>query len=243
MNREYLLREESRVIRRSRSDEAVTADQRLLDQDNGDWRNQDPWRVMRIQSEFVDGFENLADVGPAISVFGSARTTADHPHYDLARQIGRRLVENGFSVITGGGPGMMEAANRGAFEASGTSIGLGIDLPFEQALNDYLTLGIQFRYFFARKTMFLKYSQGFVVMPGGFGTFDELFEALVLSQTGKVTRFPIVLVGRSYWAGLIDWMRQSVLAEHYIADIDVNGIPVTDDLEEVIEIVTGKQTS
>lgn len=241
MEKDYLTREESGVIRRSRHDEAVTADQRLLDSANGDWKNGDPWRVMRIQSEFVEGFENLAGVGPAISVFGSARVKSSDPMYHMAAEVGRRLAGAGFTVITGGGPGVMEAANRGAFEAGGASIGLGIELPFEQSLNEYLTLGITFHYFFARKTMFLKYSQGFVVLPGGFGTLDELFEALVLAQTGKVTRFPIVLVGRDYWGGLIRWLRDSPLDSGFIADIDVDGIPITDSLEDVISIVTGEE--
>ncbi|MCL2735372.1 MAG: TIGR00730 family Rossman fold protein [Propionibacteriaceae bacterium] len=219
----------------------MTADQWLLAASDDGWRSHDPWRVMRIQSEFVEGFENLADLGPAISVFGSARMRPEDPLYTLAHQIGARLARAGYAVVTGGGPGAMEAANRGAFEEGGPSIGLGIELPFEQALNEYLTLGIQFRYFFARKTMFLKYSQGFVVMPGGFGTLDELFEALVLAQTGKVTRFPIVLVGREFWTGLLEWLQDSVLAQHFIADVDVSSIPVTDDLDEILDIVIGKE--
>jgi len=238
MNEDYLTREESGVIRRTRHNHAMTSDQRLLDSASEDWKNGDPWRVMRIQSEFVEGFENLADVGPAISVFGSARVTPDDPMYSFALDVGRRLAQAGFAVITGGGPGMMEAANRGAFEVGGVSIGLGIELPFEQALNQYLTLGITFRYFFARKTMFLKYSQGFVVMPGGFGTLDELFEALVLAQTHKVTQFPLVLVGRDYWSGLLGWLRDSPLNKQFIADVDVDRIQLTDNLDEVIDIVT-----
>ncbi|MDR2929866.1 MAG: TIGR00730 family Rossman fold protein [Propionibacteriaceae bacterium] len=238
MSKDYLTRAQSGVIRRSRAGETTTADQRLLDTSGGDWRSQDPWRAMRIQSEFVEGFENLAGLGPAVSVFGSARTTVTDPDYRSAYHIGQGLAAKGFTVITGGGPGVMEAANKGAFEAGGTSIGLGIELPFEQSLNEYLTLGIQFRYFFARKTMFLKYSQGFVVMPGGFGTFDELFEALVLAQTGKVTRFPIVLFGTDYWAGLLTWLRDSVEHRHFIAAADVDTIPVTDDIDEAVDIVT-----
>ena len=240
MDEDYLIREQMRVVRRSR-DGGMTADQRLLDSVNGEWRNADPWRVMRIQSEFVEGFDSLADLGPAISVFGSARATPDQPMYTMAYEIGQRLAAEGYAVITGGGPGAMEAANRGAFEAGGTSIGLGIELPFEQSLNPYLTLGITFRYFFARKTMFVKYAQGFVVMPGGFGTLDELFEALVLTQTGKVTRFPIVLVGRDFWTGMIDWLKDRVLAEDYITAADVDQIPVTDDLDEVVDIITARK--
>lgn len=238
MNKDYLTREQSGVIRRGLAEDAATADQRLLNAINGDWRNQDPWRVMRIQAEFVEGFDNLAGIGQAISVFGSARIKPDDPFYDMAHQIGRRLAQAGFAVITGGGPGVMEAANRGAFEMGGTSIGLGIELPFEQALNEYLTLGIMFRYFFARKTMFLKYSQGFVVMPGGFGTLDEMFEAFTLAQTGKVTRFPIVLVGRAYWSGLVSWLREAALTEHFVGEADVDGIRIVDDLDEIISIVT-----
>ena len=239
MQQDYLFRAQSGVIRRARQGETVTADQRLLEFAEDDWRSQDPWRVMRIQSEFVEGFENLAGVDRAVSVFGSARTAADHPHCRMAYQIGRGLAEAGYAVITGGGPGVMEAANRGAFEAGGVSIGLGIELPHEQELNEYLTLGIKFRYFFARKTMFLKYSQGFVVMPGGFGTLDELFEALVLAQTGKVSRFPVVLVGQQYWAGLIDWLNQSVVKERYIDPIDVERVRLTDDLDEIIGLFAG----
>ena len=239
MRKDYLIRQRSGVILRSLDAQTVTADQKLLDTSSEDWRNLDPWRVMRIQSEFVEGFENLAGIDKAISVFGSARVRPDQPDYRVGYDIGSRLVEAGFAVITGGGPGIMEAANRGAFEAGGVSIGLGIELPCEQTLNDYLTLGIKFRYFFARKTMFLKYSQGFVVMPGGFGTLDELFEALVLAQTGKVTGFPIVLVGTDYWHGLVDWLRESMLAESYISPADIDRVAMTDSLDDIIDIVTG----
>lgn len=238
MDTDYLLLEQSGVFRRSLSADEMTADQRLLNETDGDWKNADPWRVMRIQSEFVEGFDNMAEVGPAISVFGSARVPDSDPMYKLAYGIGQRLTGAGYTVITGGGPGMMEAANKGAFENGGTSIGLGIELPHEQKLNDYLSLGITFRYFFVRKVMFLKYSQGFVVMPGGFGTMDELFEALVLAQTGKVTRFPIVLVGKDYWAGLLTWLSESMLADGFIHRNDVADIPVTDSLDEIIDIVT-----
>jgi len=236
---DYLFRAQSGVIRRARQGDTVTADQRLLESAGEDWRSQDPWRVMRIQSEFVEGFENLAGVERAVSVFGSARTNPDHWHCQMAYQIGRGLAQAGYAVITGGGPGVMEAANRGAFEAGGMSVGLGIELPHEQELNEYLTLGIKFRYFFARKMMFLKYSQGFVVMPGGFGTLDELFEALVLVQTGKVSSFPLVLVGTDYWAGMIDWLAQSVVKEQYIDPIDVKRVLVTDSVTDVIDLVTG----
>src|SRR6478752_9748236 len=171
----------------------TTTDQRLLDSRGpSDWLHTDPWRVMRIQSEFVEGFGALAELGPAVSVFGSARTRPGSASYALAEQVGARLVQEGYAVITGGGPGAMEAANKGARDAGGASVGLGIELPFEQGLNRYVDLGVNFRYFFARKTMFVKYASGFIVLPGGFGTLDELFEAVTLVQTRKVTRFPIV---------------------------------------------------
>jgi len=242
MTSEYQTWQESVVVRRGPRDHTMTADQRLLDSQAEDWKDGDPWRVLRIGSDFVEGFENLAEVGPAISVFGSARVDPADPMYDFAYRVGAELARAGYTVITGGGPGMMEAANKGAFEAGGPSVGLGIELPEEQDLNQYLTLGFTFRYFFARKTMFLKYSQGFVVMPGGLGTLDELFEAMVLAQTGKVTSFPIVLVGRDYWGGLIEWIRASPLTSHFIKDIDIDRIPVLDDLDEVIDIVTQRRS-
>jgi uncharacterized protein (TIGR00730 family) len=215
-----------------------TTDQRLLDSRGpGDWVHTDPWRVLRIQSEFVEGFSALAELGPAISVFGSARTPTDDPSYQSAVDLGRRLVGAGFAVITGGGPGIMEAANKGASTAGGVSVGLGIELPFEQGLNEYVDLGIDFRYFFARKTMFVKYAQGFVVYPGGFGTLDELFESLTLVQTGKVTTFPIVLVGSSYWGGLIDWLRGTLAAEKKISPADLDLVTLTDDLDEVLDVL------
>ena len=199
------------TLRRSKVP-ATTTDQRLLQgTTHVDWLHADPWRVLRIQSEFVEGFGSLSELGPAVAVFGSARTKPSEPAYAMGVEVGRKLVEAGFAVITGGGPGAMEAANRGAYEAHGTSVGLGIELPFETGLNEYVDLGINFRYFFARKVMFLKYSHGFIVLPGGFGTLDELFEAVTLAQTRKVTEFPVVLMGISYWQGLIDWLRDTVL--------------------------------
>lgn len=216
----------------------TTSDQNLLARGGGaEWVHADPWRVMRIQSEFVEGFGALAEIGPAVSVFGSARTTPDHPDYALGVEIGRGLVDAGYAVITGGGPGIMEAANRGAAEAGGLSIGLGIELPFEQGMNPWVDLGVNFRYFFARKTMFVKYAQGFVVLPGGFGTFDELFEALTLVQTHKVTEFPIVLVGRSYWQGLLDWLRGPVLERGTINEKDIDLVQLVDDPVEAVSIV------
>ncbi|MDA8438510.1 MAG: TIGR00730 family Rossman fold protein [Propionibacterium sp.] len=228
------------TFRAERQVQPTTTDQRLL-ASKGDtgWLHADPWRVMRIQSEFVEGFGTLAEIGPAISVFGSARTPKGHPMYVAAQAIGRGLAERGFAVITGGGPGIMEAANRGANRAGGTSIGLGIELPFETMMNPHVNLGINFRYFFARKVMFLKYAQGFVVMPGGYGTFDELFEALTLAQTGKVTSFPIVLFGREYWQGLFDWMATSTLNDAYISPADLDMVLITDDVRETLEHVTG----
>ena len=212
-----------------------TTDQRLLDtRGDTDWVHTDPWRVLKIQAEFVEGFGSLAETGPAVAVFGSARTPADHPEYAAAENIGRGLAEAGVTVITGGGPGAMEAANKGASQAGGTSVGLGIELPFENGLNPWVDKGINFRYFFVRKTMFIKYSQGFVVLPGGVGTFDELFEALTLVQTEKITQFPIILFGSDYWSGLVDWMRHTVLAGGKIAATDLDRIVVTDDPDEVV---------
>jgi uncharacterized protein (TIGR00730 family) len=191
--------------------------------------------VLRIQSEFVEGFGALAELGPAISVFGSARTRPADPYYELGVEVGRALATAGFAVITGGGPGAMEAANKGAREAGGVSVGLGIELPFEQGINEYVDLGIHFRYFFARKTMFVKYAQGFIVLPGGFGTFDELFEAVTLVQTQKVTSFPIVLVGSSYWGGLLDWLRGTVLADGKVSEPDLDLLRLTDDVDEAVQ--------
>ncbi|GIG40388.1 LOG family protein [Cellulomonas phragmiteti] len=217
---------------------ATTSDQRLLSRAEGaSWLHDDPWRVMRIQSEFVEGFGALAEVGPAVSVFGSARTAPDDPYYAMAQDVARGLVEAGYAVITGGGPGIMEAANRGAAEADGLSVGLGIELPFEQGMNRWVDLGVNFRYFFARKTMFVKYSEGFVVLPGGFGTFDELFEALTLVQTHKVTGFPIVLLGADYWSGLLTWLRDTVHAHGMIAAADVELLQVAADADEAVDIV------
>ncbi|PSL01852.1 hypothetical protein CLV30_11291 [Haloactinopolyspora alba] len=226
------------VVLRGSQYETSTTDQHLLDTaGSSDWVRNDPWRVMRIQSEFVEGFGALADLGPAVSVFGSARTLPDDPHYERAAELGARLVHAGYAVITGGGPGIMEAANKGANQAGGVSVGLGIELPFEQGLNDYVDLGVNFRYFFARKTMFVKYAQGFVVFPGGFGTLDELFEALTLVQTRKVTAFPIVLVGSDYWDGMVDWIRRTLVDAKTIAPEDAQLVTLTDDLDEVLNVL------
>ncbi|WP_030912523.1 TIGR00730 family Rossman fold protein [Streptomyces sp. NRRL F-5126] len=227
------------VLRRGGQVQAGTTDQRLLDTGgDSEWVHTDPWRVMRIQSEFVEGFGALAELPSAISVFGSARTPVDSPEYDAGTRIGKALVEAGFAVITGGGPGAMEAANKGASEAGGVSVGLGIELPFEQGLNPYVDMGINFRYFFVRKTMFVKYAQGFVVLPGGLGTMDELFEALTLVQTRKVTRFPIVLFGTEYWGGLVDWLRNTVVAQGKAAEKDMLLFHLTDDVEEAVALVS-----
>lgn len=217
----------------------TTTDQRLLD-DHGpaDWLHSDPWRVMRIQAEFVEGFGALAELGPAVAVFGSARTARDHPTYALAEQVGHRLARAGYAVITGGGPGAMEAANKGAAAAGGTSVGLGIELPFETGLNEHVDLGVNFRYFFVRKTMFVKYAEGFVVLPGGMGTLDELFEAVTLIQTGKVTNFPIVLLGRDFWSPLLGWITDTLLSEGMISPADVDLLRVTDDVDEAVAWMT-----
>ncbi len=216
----------------------TTTDQRLLARGaDSSWVHGDPWRVMRIQSEFVEGFGALAEVGAAVSVFGSARTKPDTPEYAAGMAVGRGLAEAGYAVITGGGPGIMEAANRGAAEAGGLSVGLGIELPFEQSMNDWVQLGVEFRYFFARKTCFVKYSQGFVVLPGGFGTFDELFESLTLVQTHKVTEFPIVLLGREYWRGLLEWLGSTVVGHGNIHEVDLELLRVVDDPAEAVHLV------
>jgi len=221
-----------------------TTDQRLLDnKGDTDWVHSDPWRVLRIQSEFVEGFGALADVGPAISVFGSARTPRESPDYAKGIEVGRLLAEAGYAVITGGGPGQMEAANKGALEAGGKSIGLGIELPFEQSLNEYVNLGINFRYFFARKTMFVKYAQGFIVLPGGFGTFDELFEALTLVQTHKIQGFPVVLIGVDFWQGLIDWINGPVLRNKMISEFDPKLIQLTDDPADAVDRVLNRNAA
>src|SRR3954452_14512904 len=215
-----------------------TTDQRLLDSRGpSDWVHTDPWRVLRIQAEFVEGFGALAEVPRAVTVFGSARTKRDNPEYELGRKIGAALANAGFAVMTGGGPGAMEAVNRGAAEAGGFSVGLGIELPFEQGLNPWVDLGVNFRYFFARKTMFIKYSQAFICLPGGFGTLDELFEALTLVQTKKVTKFPVVLFGSEYWGGLYEWIKNSVLAEGKISPHDLDLLHVTDDIDDAVRVV------
>jgi uncharacterized protein (TIGR00730 family) len=219
-----------------------TTDQRLLDSRGpSEWVHTDPWRVLRIQSEFVEGFGLLAELPTAVSVFGSARTKVDSPEYKAGLALGGALAKAGYAVITGGGPGAMEAVNRGASEAGGISVGLGIELPFEQSLNDWVDIGINFRYFFARKTMFVKYAQAFVIMPGGFGTLDETFEALTLVQTHKVTRFPVLLYGVDYWQGLVDWLHGPVLSEAKIGASDLDLLHVTDDVDEIVARIVASE--
>ena len=198
----------------------------------------EPWRLFRIMGEFVDGFETMVSVGPGVSIFGSARVSEGQPYYELARETARNLARSGLAVITGGGPGIMEAANRGAFEVGGESVGLNIVLPFEQRANPYLTRYVDFRYFFVRKVMFMKYARAFVIMPGGFGTMDEFFESMTLIQTNKIHHFPVFLMGSDYWAGLVDWVQEVMLArEGYISPEDPNLWTVTDDPQEVVDRV------
>ena len=232
------VRRQGPVTLRGKQIPATTTDQRLLDRRGpADWVHTDPWRVLRIQAEFVEGFGLLAELGPAVAIFGSARTPRGAAEYQTAERIASGLVKAGYAVITGGGPAVMEAANKGAVEGGGVSVGLGIELPLEMGLNDYVEVGLEFRYFFVRKTCFIKYSQAFVVLPGGFGTMDELFEALTLVATGKITKFPIVLVGRSYWSGLLSWLQDTVLASGNIGHAEFGLISVADDPDEVVRII------
>ena len=222
-------------------DSLVTSDQRMLDSPHmtpaADFRRNDQWRVMRMTSELVEGIDALAGIVRAVSVFGSARTAPADPYYKAARATAKLLAQADYAIITGGGPGIMEAANRGARDGGGRSIGCNIELPFEQAANPYIDTLINFRYFFVRKTMFIKYSSAFVIFPGGFGTLDELLEALTLIQTGKISHFPVVLFGRSYWKGLVDWLRDTVLADGKIAEADLALMQMTDDPEEATAMV------
>jgi uncharacterized protein (TIGR00730 family) len=197
----------------------------------------DPWRVFRIMGEFVAGFDTLAEVGAAVTIFGSARVTEEDPMYEAARGLAAALAREGFAIITGGGPGIMEAGNRGAVDAGGQSIGCNIELPFEQGMNPYVETAIDFRYFFVRKTMFVKYAEAFVIFPGGFGTLDELFESLTLIQTGKVHNFPVILFGSSYWAGLLAWIRDTMLAEGKISAEDLTRLIVTDSIDEAVDLI------
>ena len=230
--------QEGPVRRRGRQIKLSTTDQRLLDtRGPSDWVHTDPWRVLRIQSEFVEGFGMLAELGKAITVFGSARTPPSDPYYAKAEELGRKLSQVGYAVITGGGPGIMEAANKGCHDAGGTSVGLGIELPFEQSMNEYVDLGMVYRYFFARKTCFLKYSIGYVGFPGGYGTLDEIFEAVTMIQTGKITNFPLVLFGTAFWTPMLDWIKGTLLGDGKISPADVQLFRVTDDVDEVVQII------
>ena len=222
----------------------ATQDEQLLESPRADeFTHTDPWRVFRIMGEFVEGFDELATLNRGISIFGSARSKPNDPDYKAAQETAALLVAEGFAVITGGGPGIMEAANKGAFEAGGLSVGCNIELPFEQRPNAYLTKSLTFKYFFVRKMMFVKYSLGFIIFPGGFGTFDELFEALTLIQTKKIRNFPVILFGSSYWRGLLNWLRDTVMAQGKISGIDFDMIQVTDSPAEVVEIVLRSQSS
>jgi uncharacterized protein (TIGR00730 family) len=211
---------------------------------NKDWsqiKATDSWQIFRIMSEFVDGFERMARIGPCVSIFGSARTKPDNPYYILAEEIAYKLTLEGYGVITGGGPGIMEAANKGAKRGNGKSVGLNIELPFEQEPNPYIDRdkSINFHYFFVRKTIFLKYSQGFIAIPGGFGTMDELFEALTLVQTNKIGEFPVVLVGKKYWQGLLDWIRSTMMEkEHNVNEADLQRVHVVDTADEAVQVIT-----
>jgi uncharacterized protein (TIGR00730 family) len=230
-------RRAGRVVKRA--DGRYTEDRQFLERGTvpPEFLESDPWRVLRIQAEFVEGFDALAAIGPAVTIFGSARVRPPDSMYEAARGLAAELARRGFAIITGGGPGIMEAANRGAREGDGLSVGCNIELPFEQSLNAYVDLGIEFRYFFVRKTMFVKYAEAFVIFPGGFGTLDELFESLTLIQTGKIVHFPVILFCSSYWRGLTQWIRERVLAEGKISQNDLDLMVVTDDIQEAADVV------
>ncbi len=235
-------RQEGPVRRRGRQVRQTTTDQRLLDhRGSSDWVHTDPWRVLRIQSEFVEGFGMLAELGKAITVFGSARTLPGDPFYAQAEELGRKLSDAGYAVITGGGPGIMEAANKGCHDAGGTSVGLGIELPFEQSMNDWVDLGMVYRYFFARKTCFLKYSVGYVGFPGGYGTLDEIFEAVTMIQTGKITDFPLVLFGTEFWSPMLAWVTDTLMGDGKISPEDIELFQLTDDVDEVVELMVAAE--
>lgn len=226
------------IMRGSMVPEATSTERLINSKDTDDWLSMDPWRVMRIQAEFVDGFDALAKIGPAVACFGSARTKPDDPMWQAAQAVAKGIAEKDIAIITGGGPGIMEAANRGAWLAHGTSVGLGIELPEEQGINRYVNLGMTFRYFFVRKTMFMKYSSGLIAFPGGFGTLDEAFEALTLVQTHKVAEIPIVAFGTEYWSGLLDWLVDTVARGGFISGFNPEAIKLTDDVDEAIAWAT-----
>jgi uncharacterized protein (TIGR00730 family) len=220
-----------------------THDERLLETPRPDeFLHTDTWRVFRIMGEFVQGFEDLAPITNGVSIFGSARTSPQDPDYQAARETGSLLVRAGFAVITGGGPGIMEAANRGALEAGGTSVGCNIELPHEQSSNDYLNVSLKFKYFFVRKMMFVKYSDAFIIFPGGFGTLDELFEALTLIQTRKIHNFPVVLYGSKYWQGMMDWLKGPMLNEAKIVEEDLRRLHITDSPAQIVDIILDYQS-
>ncbi len=220
----------------------TTQDEQLLESPGlAEFTHTDTWRVFRIMGEFVEGFDELATLTRGVSIFGSARTRTEDPIYQAAQETAALLVHSGFAVITGGGPGIMEAANRGAFEAEGLSIGCNIELPFEQNSNPYLTKGLKFKYFFVRKMMFVKYSLGFIIFPGGFGTLDELFEALTLIQTKKIRNFPVVLFGSTYWEGLLNWIRDFAMKEGKVTEQDLKLLHVTDSPAEVVQLIINSQ--
>ncbi len=229
---------------KDRAPGGLTQDEQLLETPKQDeFTHTDTWRVFRIMGEFVEGFDDLATITRGVSIFGSARTPSDHPQYKAAQETAGLLARAGFAVITGGGPGIMEAANKGAFEAGGLSIGCNIELPFEQFANRYLTRSLTFKYFFVRKTMFVKYSSAFIIFPGGFGTLDELFEALTLIQTRKIKNFPVVLFGSDYWGGMLEWVKGLMLTEGKIVENDLKLLHLTDSPEQVVEIVVNSQDS
>jgi uncharacterized protein (TIGR00730 family) len=243
-NERPLRRRRGRVVVRPDADHLATRRQRRTEDElllerpsRPEFLDSDPWRVLRIMGDFVDGFDALAAVGPAVTVFGSARTPRDSPNYAQARQLGGLLARRGYAVITGGGPGIMEAANRGCQESGGLSVGCNIELPLEQGLNPYVDLGVEFRYFFARKVSFVKYADAFVIFPGGYGTLDELFEALTLIQTRKVRDFPVVLMGTAYWGPMVVWIRDMLVREAAIDPADVDLLRLTDDLDEACRII------
>jgi uncharacterized protein (TIGR00730 family) len=229
---------------KNRDSQETTQDEQLLESPRADeFTHTDTWRVFRIMGEFVEGFDDLASVNRGVAIFGSARTRPEDPQYAAAQETAALLARAGFAVITGGGPGIMEAANRGALEAGGISIGCNIELPFEQRPNPYLTRSLTFKYFFVRKTMFVKYSRAFVIFPGGYGTLDELFESLTLIQTRKIRNFPVVLFGSAYWGGMMEWIKKTLLVEGKIAENDINLLRVTDSPAEVVEIISKSQDS